>query len=137
MEQDSPVAQHIKIECTLITACGDFLGFAEDRTHPRVRHIAFEGNASSADLLTVAACQCNRKGVVANASWFGIAVASKRDVVRDTWGLGTTRQMETRNPQHGEQNRAASSVPHHEINFTLATQRDNGRRKSKTIRYEA
>ncbi len=93
MEHHGPVAKHIEVECTAILARRDFLGFAKDWAHSRVRHVTFERNSRPGQPLVIFAAQDNREGVQTNARRLGIAVAGKSDGKRSPCGSGTAGRL--------------------------------------------
>jgi hypothetical protein len=47
MQEDNPIACHLKRKMSLIAARSDFLGFPENRRHARVRHVCLQRNMRS------------------------------------------------------------------------------------------
>ena len=82
MKQNQPVAAHAEFECTLIPAWSDFSGFAKDRAHPRMRHVAFQRNMRPHQPFTGCAGQsdCESVDTYPRRPW--IKLIGENDLVR-------------------------------------------------------
>jgi hypothetical protein len=85
MEEENPIARHLKFQMSTVTTSRFFLGLCEYRTHTRMRHVSLNRNVRAGNRFAGCVGQLENDRSRADPGWF------RRDLVlnRDrTWRLG-------------------------------------------------
>jgi hypothetical protein len=114
MKQDSPVAAHVEVECTLITAWLYLSGIAKDRTHSRMRHITLQRNMRTGQPFTAMAGQSHGEDVWTDPRMVGIALTPEIDIGWNASRLGATFRLYVCQHEQNEKTEPKSSVPNHQ-----------------------
>jgi len=101
MEEENPIARHLKFQMSIVTTSRFFLRLCESRTHTRMRHVSLNRNVRAGNRFAGGIGQLENDRSQADPGWFRRDLVLNRDSARRFDRSGTAgheQSCRTREP---------------------------------------